>query len=144
MMLGTKLLTWFRGLNRIEKGIFLGLIGLFGFLLLAVIFANLEQILYFIGQVFSVLTFIAIPSAFLWVFHKIDKEKTERRLKAKKEYDDALSDLRKNPKNSDLRTRALDAGRNYYGIMRGSAISIYDEQAIQNDLSTIYNTDLDS
>lgn len=32
---------------------------------------------------------------------------------------------------------ALQAGRNYYAALRGGQLSIYDEQAIANDLSTM-------
>ncbi len=33
--------------------------------------------------------------------------------------------------------RALDAGRLYYKHLRGGRLTIYDEQAITNDLSTM-------
>ncbi len=32
---------------------------------------------------------------------------------------------------------ALDLGRQYYAKLRGGILTIYDEQAITNDLSTI-------
>lgn len=32
---------------------------------------------------------------------------------------------------------ALELGRKYYGTLRGGDLTIYDEQAIANDLSTI-------
>ena len=38
---------------------------------------------------------------------------------------------------SGNRTRALEAGRDYYAYMNGGKLTPYDEQAIQNDLSTM-------
>ncbi len=35
------------------------------------------------------------------------------------------------------RQRALQLGREYYSLLRGGKLTIYDEQAIANDLSTI-------
>jgi hypothetical protein len=32
---------------------------------------------------------------------------------------------------------ALQAGRNYYAALRGGRLSVYDEQAIANDISTM-------
>lgn len=37
------------------------------------------------------------------------------------------------------KTLALKLGREYYSIKRGGILSIYDKQAITNDLSTIKN-----
>lgn len=60
----------------------------------------------------------------------------ERNIKGKKkaaaikiEYDQAI-------KSGD-RELALKLGRDYYATLRGGKLSIYDEQAIANDLSTI-------
>ena len=48
----------------------------------------------------------------------------------KQHYDESL-------KGSDRR-RALEAGRTYYSALRkGKTLTIYDEQAITNDLSTM-------
>lgn len=38
---------------------------------------------------------------------------------------------------SGNKQRALEAGRKYYSELRGGTLSLYDEQAIANDLSTI-------
>ena len=57
-----------------------------------------------------------------------DKGRHAQKLKA--EYDEAL-------KSGD-RGRALQAGRAYYAALRtGSTLTIYDEQAIANDLKTM-------
>ena len=61
----------------------------------------------------------------------------------KAEYERTLNELRNNPQDSILRKKALEIARTYYGTMRGGVITIYDEQAISNDLSTIYGSDID-
>jgi hypothetical protein len=38
---------------------------------------------------------------------------------------------------SGNKRNALDAGRAYYGKVRGGKLTIYDEQALTNDLSTM-------
>lgn len=55
------------------------------------------------------------------------KQKNNTRLK--EEYQAAL-------RGSDKRA-ALEAGRRYYSSVRGGKLSIYDEQAITNDLATM-------
>jgi hypothetical protein len=35
------------------------------------------------------------------------------------------------------KVKALEAGREYYSLIRGGRLTLYDEQAITNDLSTI-------
>jgi hypothetical protein len=37
---------------------------------------------------------------------------------------------------------SLQLGREYYGMLRGGSLSIYDEQSISNDLSTIVSRDI--
>lgn len=61
----------------------------------------------------------------------------------KSEYERSLDILRNSPKDSILRRRALETARIYYSTIRGGANTIYDEQAINNDLSTIYGSDID-
>jgi len=41
------------------------------------------------------------------------------------------------PYDNRLRDSALQAGRKYYSSLRGGILTIYDEQAIANDLSSI-------
>jgi len=51
-----------------------------------------------------------------------------------------LSRLKQNYKdalNSYDKAKALQAGRNYYSYLRGGKLTIYDEQAITNDLMTM-------
>lgn len=60
------------------------------------------------------------------------------------EYNRSLNVLRKSPQDSTLRQEALEVARMYYDTMRGGVNTIYDEQAISNDLSTIYGSDIDT
>ena len=41
------------------------------------------------------------------------------------------------PYDNRLRDSALQAGRKYYASLRGGILTIYDEQAIANDLASI-------
>ena len=45
--------------------------------------------------------------------------------------------LRQQPSNNKLREKALKAGREYYKSLRNGQLSIYDEQAINNDLAAV-------
>jgi hypothetical protein len=70
-------------------------------------------------------------------FDLVNKQK-----KLAKEYEAAKNMLRKNPKNSQFREAVLSAGRKYYSSLRDGVyvdgiLTIYDEQAISNDLNTI-------
>jgi hypothetical protein len=56
-------------------------------------------------------------------------------------YENAKEALRKDPKNVSLRESTLQAGRKYYARLRGGKLSIYDEQALTNDLSIILSSD---
>jgi hypothetical protein len=44
-------------------------------------------------------------------------------------------------RNGD-RKQALQLGREYYSKLRGNTLSVYDEQAITNDLSRIESADI--
>lgn len=77
-------------------------------------------------NVVIMLIFVAIMFIGL---HFFKKQKEKLRL-LKEEYDNAL---RGNDKK-----RALDAGRAYYSSLRGQGkLTIYDEQAITNDLAAM-------
>ena len=72
---------------------------------------------------------VAIAVAVLYFYLKsVNKSKAEI-AKIKNQYDKAIRDGNK--------ALALELGRNYYSKLRGGNLSIYDEQAITNDLSTI-------
>ncbi|KKD39520.1 MAG: hypothetical protein WAN66_11490 [Limnoraphis robusta] len=52
-------------------------------------------------------------------------------------YDMALKMLEENPNSKEMKTLALDLGRLHYCVNRGTnTLSLYDEQAIQNDIIT--------
>lgn len=68
----------------------------------------------------------------IMVLFAISNQKQAEKLKA--DYDDAL-------RGTDKR-KALEAGRAYYSnIRKGKTLTIYDEQAITNDLSTMKTND---
>lgn len=72
---------------------------------------------------------IVIAGLIIYAFYRSavkDKNKADD-LKAK--YDQALA--------AKDKTKALEYGRQYYSALRGGRLTIYDEQAITNDLSTI-------
>lgn len=84
-----------------------------------------EQRLYFF---IAVLAIIAI--AFIFYFINKHNKKMIQAYAIKQEYNKALAS-----KNKPL---ALKLGREYYGMLRYNGIlTIYDEQAIANDLASI-------
>ena len=61
-----------------------------------------------------------------------------RRQRIAMAYSAAKEALRQNPDDSFAREAMLDCGRKYYSSLRGQGLlTIYDEQAINNDLMTI-------
>lgn len=57
---------------------------------------------------------------------------------AKKEYDESLQRLSKDPTDSDLREITLKLGRAYYGAARlDGRLTIYDKVVPKNDLDTV-------
>ncbi|WP_242055197.1 MULTISPECIES: hypothetical protein [Nostocales] len=69
--------------------------------------------------------------------NKLGKQRT----KVTHAYEYAKEALRKNPRDVILRETALNAGRKYYATIRGGILSIYDEQALANDLSMIVGSE---
>ena len=55
----------------------------------------------------------------------------------RKNYESAKNKLRQQPSNNQLREKALQDGREYYKSLRNGVLSIYDEQAITNDLAAV-------
>ncbi|WP_338876925.1 hypothetical protein WBJ53_14815 [Spirosoma sp. SC4-14] len=72
-----------------------------------------------------IFTFLGIVALVILV--NVQRGRKEAELKAI--YDDAL--------RSGNKSRALAAGRAYYSHLRKGKLTIYDEQAITNDLSTM-------
>jgi hypothetical protein len=57
------------------------------------------------------------------------------------EYEETKDRLRENPSNAQAREAMLLAGRAYYSCMREEGVpTIYDEQAINNDMKAILGT----
>lgn len=65
----------------------------------------------------------------------------KKAIELKQEYEDILDRLSRNPNSQKLRQLALEIARDYYSSLRNDGrLTIYDEQAIQNDLSLIINS----
>ncbi len=88
----------------------------------------------------NVITWAAIIAIAYLVYRRNQKEtaqkneatrlKAEREAKIEADYKEAL--------RGDDRAKALELGRAYYGSKReNGALTIYDEQALTNDLSTM-------
>lgn len=73
-----------------------------------------------------ILPILAIAIIIMMVVKYLNNKKADR---IWPEYQDAL-------KSGDKKA-ALDAGRKYYSALRGGKLTIYDEQAITNDLLTM-------
>ncbi|MEI6949746.1 hypothetical protein V9K67_21340 [Paraflavisolibacter sp. H34] len=58
-----------------------------------------------------------------------DRKRKAYTIKAKQDYDQAL-------RSGDKRA-ALEAGRRYYSLLRDGNLTVYDEQALANDLNTM-------
>lgn len=69
--------------------------------------------------------------AIIYLIRGVNKNKKRIR-QAKQQYDQAIQE--------GGRAKALQLGRLYYSMLRGGRLTIYDEQAITNDLSTINST----
>jgi hypothetical protein len=91
---------------------------------------------FIIGFAIFLLVFVA---PFFWIANN-----QKRRVRLLKQYEEAKEALRKNPNSSKLREKFLESGRAYYASLRdGNILTIYDEQALNNDLSTIIGTNPD-
>jgi len=76
----------------------------------------------------EILIFTLLGILAVIIVSNVQRGKKEAELKAI--YDDAL--------RSGNKSRALAAGRAYYSHIRKGKLTIYDEQAITNDLSTMH------
>lgn len=82
---------------------------------------------------------IVIVIAVIWAIFKL--QGIIEKLNLKENYDKALKNLAKEPSNISLRVEALNAGRAYYSSKReDKKLTIFDEQAIQNDLAPFYTS----
>ena len=103
------------------------------FLFIFVCFGINKSQLFCMNKETSMIIFIVILLAFaIGGFYLINRQrkKQQKRLQALKEaYSKALTNSNK--------AEALQAGRKYYSYLRNGKLTIYDEQAITNDLSTM-------
>lgn len=80
----------------------------------------------------NILGIIFLPlvlAACIWWYLFIKKKERAKALLLKGAYDKAIA--------AGDRKAALEAGRAYYSSLRDGKLTIYDEQAIANDLATI-------
>jgi Zn-dependent protease with chaperone function len=125
-----RILNKFQSLNTVEKAIVIFFIALLAIILFRTILSNSELI--------SGMLILFGPALLLiaWlIFRYISRKAKLARIAT--EYENAKDALRKKPGNVKLREAALAAGRNYYASLRDGTLSIYDEQALSNDLNTI-------
>lgn len=100
----------------------------------------------FIGFITFLFIFSPLIIYILWKLYKRKKKNekmnklSQQYVKLSQEYVMAKENIRANPKDSLLREAALVAGRRYYASLRNGQLSIYDEQALNNDLLTIIGT----
>jgi hypothetical protein len=96
----------------------------------------------------KVIMFVAFLAWLIWYSsvnnaneqNRVEQEKNrlaQEQTRLAQEYEDAKDVLRKNPEKIELRELALNAARQYYASLRDGTLTIYDEQAISNDLSII-------
>ena len=83
-----------------------------------------------------------LPSAYFFYLGQIRKTHILSKLVKEKEqisrnYELAKDKLRQQPSDNKLREKALQSGREYYKSLRNGQLSIYDEQAINNDLAAV-------
>lgn len=75
---------------------------------------------------------VAIVIMAVWQSNNAIKAQPKKEL-----YENLLSELSKEPNNSELKTKVLEAGRDYYATLRTDhCLTIYDEQAITNDINS--------
>jgi hypothetical protein len=77
----------------------------------------------------GIIFFLAVFIFIIWAIIHNSNKNDARRAKLKLDYQNALK--------GDDKKRALIAGRNYYGDLRNGKLTIYDEQAITNDLASM-------
>lgn len=85
---------------------------------------------------------IVIMSVIVGIFKAIEEDKTL--VQVNQDYINALNELKENPNSTDLRQKALHAGRvkasvvrEYVGQNKNSSITVFDEISIKNDLDAI-------
>lgn len=78
-----------------------------------------------------------IQQLFTWAFIGLIIYLLYQRSQDKKATTQALYEDYQDALKSGNKTRALQAGRAYYSHIRKGKLTIYDEQAIANDLSTM-------
>lgn len=81
-----------------------------------------------VGLILVIICIAVVVYAIYYSFQHAESGRKEL-ADLKQQYDKAL-------KSGDRKT-ALEAGRKYYSTLRGGTLSIYDEQAITNDLSAM-------
>ncbi len=124
----------FKSLNSLEKTItiliILLLLGIFAWKL-----SSFKELLFSLA-VLLIFLLVPIILLILWLVSN-SNERTKKQDKLARDYEDAKDELRNNPGNVKFRENALYAGRKYYANFRDGVLSIYDEQAISNDLNAI-------
>jgi predicted membrane protein len=95
----------------------------------------------FIASTVSIFSFIFLYVYFLRLCNVrtayVLSQAVRKKEQIRKNYESAKNKLRQQPSNNQLREKALQDGREYYKSLRNGVLSIYDEQAITNDLAAV-------
>ncbi|MEM9274377.1 MAG: hypothetical protein AAGA80_15645 [Cyanobacteria bacterium P01_F01_bin.143] len=136
-----KIFERFKSLNNIEKVIVIvaTIISIIILFYLSKILLNaIENFAKNNDVVFAILFLGILIGTPIIAFYVIRSNRIE---KLRIAYKDALNLLKTNPQDSNLRQRALNAGRRYYSLINYNTSSAYNKQAINNDLLAIFGTD---
>ncbi|MBO0947358.1 hypothetical protein [Fibrella forsythiae] len=81
---------------------------------------------------------VVVGAFFVWMTeHEKKKAEAEKVNQAHKIFGEQLESTYRLALLSNDKSKALEAGRAYYGHLRGGSLTIYDEQALSNDLSAM-------
>lgn len=88
---------------------------------------------------FNVFLLVVLSGALYFMIRKHQKEKAEHDelIRKNQEFANDLERAYRTALRGTDRIKALELGRQYYSNKRGGALTIYDEQALTNDLSTM-------
>ena len=96
----------------------------------------LPVFLAFMG-IFNILAWLPFIYCSLRIILFLSSETAKVKQSKSEYYELAKDKLRQQPNDNYLRENALKAGREYYKSLRNGQLSIYDEQAINNDLAAV-------
>jgi hypothetical protein len=125
------MLSKFKDLNATEKVILL--VATAVLLIIVIIFRN--TLVDLLGAGFRMILGVGLATPLImWLMSRQNRKK-----QIFLRYEETKAQLRQNPNDLNAREAMLKAGREYYASLRKGTLSIYDEQAIANDMNAINN-----